>query len=172
MHSSMQKLSGGLSLKTSVISGTMKETMTASVAENVALIKSIPQKYGTDIAGAVMRSITAGNGLQDLIPALENYEGQTERRARNIALDQTRKAYNSLNKGRLQALGVKEFEWLHTGGSQKPRKDHQEMSGNIYRFDDPPVIDQRTGERGFPGQAPNCRCRILPVIRFDTGEEE
>ena len=148
-----------------------KEVMTASIAENVGLIKSISEKYLTDVQGAVMRSITNGNGLQDLIPALERHEGITRRRARNIALDQTRKAYNSLNKGRMEALGIKKFEWLHTGGSQNPREDHIELSGQIFSFDNPPVIDKRTGERGFPAQLPNCRCRMLPVITFGDVEE-
>jgi len=71
----------------------------------------------------------------------------------------------------MEKVGVKKFKWLHSGGGQKPRKDHIEMNGNIYSFDDLPVIDKRTGERGIPGQAINCRCRMAPVIEFDNDEE-
>lgn len=156
LHSSLQKLTGGMSLKTSVTNSNLTEIYKATVAENVGLIKSIASEYLQKVEGAVMRSITTGNGLQDLIPALEQYEGQTHRRAKNIALDQTRKAYNSINRGRMEAIGVKKFMWHHSGGGAHPREDHVEMDGNIYSFDDLPVIDQRTGERGIPGQAPNC----------------
>lgn len=156
MHSSLQKLSGGMSLKTSAWSSGLENIYKASVAENVSLIKSIASEYLQKVEGAVMRSITTGNGLQDLIPALEQYEGMTHRRAKNIALDQTRKAYNSINKGRMQALGVSKFMWHHSGGGAHPREDHIEMDGQIYSFDNLPVIDERTGERGIPGQAPNC----------------
>lgn len=166
LHSSLQKLSGGMSLKTSVMGGSLEEIYKASIAENVSLIKSIASEYLQKVEGSVMRSITSGNGLQDLIPALEQYEGMTHRRARNIALDQTRKAYNSINRGRMQAIGVQKFMWHHSGGGAHPREDHIEMDGKIYRFDDPPVIDQRTGERGIPGQAPNCRCTMSPVFDF------
>lgn len=166
LHSSLQKLSGGMSLKTSVLDAPLQNIYKASVTENVGLIKSIASTYLQQVEGAVMRSITTGNGLQDLIPALEKYEGMTHRRAKNIALDQTRKVYNSINKGRMQALGVGKFMWHHSGGGAHPREDHVGMDGNVYSFDDLPVIDERTGERGIPGQAPNCRCTMSPVFDF------
>lgn len=167
LHASLQQLSGGLSLKTSVLNSPLEQIYKASVAENVSLIKSIASEYLQKVEGAVMRSITTGNGLQDLIPALEQYEGQTHRRAKNIALDQTRKAYNSINSGRMKALGLKKFMWHHSGGGAHPREDHMEMDGEIYSFDNLPVIDQRTGERGIPGQAVNCRCTMSPVFDFE-----
>lgn len=166
LKASLKQLSGGLSLKTDILTGPLKDIVTASIAENVDLIKSIPEQYHKAVSGAVYRSITTGNGLQDLIPHLDRYKGITLRRARFIAEDQTRKAFNTINKGRMQKIGVGQYEWLHTGGSQHPRKLHQKMSGNIYSFDKPPIIDERTKERGIPGQLPNCRCRMIPVIKF------
>lgn len=166
LHSSLQKLSGGMSLKTSVVNSPLQEIYKASVAENVSLIKSIASEYLQKVEGAVMRSITTGNGLQDLVPALEQYEGQTHRRAKNIALDQTRKVYNSINRGRMEALGVEKFMWHHSGGGAHPREDHVDMDGEIFSFDKLPIIDKRTGERGIPGQAPNCRCTMSPVFDF------
>lgn len=167
VYSSMQKLSGGMSLKASIVTPDMVDTFKAIVAENVGLIKSISADYLNQVQGSVMRSIANGNGLQDLVPALEKYEGMTHRRAHNIALDQTRKAYNNVARDKMQALGVEEYVWNHSGGSNKPREDHIEMDGNTYRFDTPPVIDEASGERGIPGQAPNCRCTMTPVFRFD-----
>jgi SPP1 gp7 family putative phage head morphogenesis protein len=165
LHSSLQKMSGGMSLKTSVLdTPQLLNIYKASVTSNVALIKSIPSQYMDSVNGAVMRSITTGNGLQDLVPALEQYAGITHRRATNIALDQTRKAYNSINKGRMQDIGVEKFMWHHSGGGMHPREDHIQMDGNIYSFANLPVIDQNTGERGIPGQAVNCRCTMSPVF--------
>ena len=165
---SLKELSGGVSIRTDILkSGPVAEIVKASIADNVGLIKSIPAQYLDDVRGAVMRSITSGNGLADLVPYLERERGVTERRARNIALDQTRKAYQSINAERMKAAGIKKFEWIHSGGGQKPRPLHVRMSGNVYSYDDLPVIDERTGERGIPGQAPNCRCTARPVLEFD-----
>lgn len=176
LHTSLKQLSGGLSLKTSSISGPLKEVMTAAVAENVGLIRSIPAQYMQRVQGQVMRSITTGQGLQDLIPQLDRYAGITKRRATNIALDQTRKAYNSLNQGKMQRLGVQKYEWIHAGGGQHPRELHVALSGLIYSFDDPPIIQYATDSqpevRGKPGDLPNCGCKIRPIVTFDNGKPE
>ncbi len=166
VHASMQELSGGLSLPTSALTSDMREVLSASIVENVALIKSISMQYLNGVQQATMRSITTGRGLADLVPYLEKHKQITKRRANSIALDQTRKAYNNLNRGRMQKLGLTKFEWLHTGGSAHPRKLHQDYNGHIFSFDEPPIIDENTGERGIPGQAINCRCRMRPVIDF------
>lgn len=172
LHGSLKQLSGGLSLKTGVVPAGMEEIATASVAENVSLIKSIPEQYFKDITGAVMRSITSGNGLADLVPAINKYNGQVTRRSRNIALDQTRKAYNSINQQRMQAIGVKQFEWIHSGGGQHPRESHLKISGHIFDFEN--LIAQQAAlgvpkeDQGIPGYPVNCRCTMLPVINFDN----
>lgn len=175
LKTSLKQLSGGLSLKTGIVPAGMEDVANASIQENVQLIKSIPQQYLTQVQGSVMRSITTGAGVADLIPAISKHGAVTMRRAKLIAFDQTRKAYNSINKQRLQAVGVKKFKWLHSGGGREPRKSHIAMDGNIYSFDDLPQINKdnpgQAAEYGIPGQAPNCRCTMNPVISFDEGEE-
>lgn len=172
LKTSLKQLSGGLTLNTGVVPKGMEDVAKAIINENVSLIKSIPVEYLNDVEGAVMRSITAGEGAPDLEPLIKKYSGQTDRRVRNLALDQTRKAYNAINKQRMQAVGVKKFEWVHSGGGQFPRKSHQALDGRIFSFDDLPL----KGEEGFvngqyPGQAINCACTMVPVIEFEDGEE-
>ena len=123
-------------------------------------------QYLGEVQGQVMRSITSGQGLKDLIPYLNTKYDQNIRHARNVAFDQTRKAYSNINAGRMQANGIKSYEWIHSGGGQHPRKLHQQMNGRVYRLDDPPVIDERTQERGIPGRAINCRCTMRPIVSF------
>lgn len=169
---SLKQLSGGLSLKTDFMHDDLKTVTKAAVTENMALIKSIPIDYLGRVQKKVMQSIGSGNGLDPLYSAIQKYDGITERRAKNIALDQTRKVYNTVNKSRMQKVGVKHFEWVHSGGGQHPRQEHIDMSGNIYSLVNPPIIDSKTGERGIPGQLPNCKCTMVPVYDFDTGEED
>src|SRR5690554_6382392 len=110
----------------------MEDVTRALVAENVSLIDAMPEEYLKNVTGSVMRSITTGNGVPELTRALVYHAGVTDRRAKNIALDQTRNSYNSINKQRLQSLNVKQFEWIHSGGGQKPRKSHLKISGHIF----------------------------------------
>lgn len=167
LKSSLNTLSGGLSLATEVIPKGLNTVSKALIDENIKLIKTIPADYFKQIQGAVMRSITTDAGLDYLIPEIDKYATQNLRHTRWMALDQTRKAYNNINKQKMLSLGVKKYEWRHTGGSQTPREDHIAMNGNIYSFDKPPIIDRRTGARGIPGDAINCRCIMISVLEFE-----
>jgi uncharacterized protein with gpF-like domain len=171
LSTSLKKLSGGLTIKTNLITADMRTIIKASVAENVALIKSISEDYLSRVQKMVMRSVTTGNGLETITPALEKYEGISERKAKNIALDQTRKVYNGLNKGRMEKIGVKEFTWIHSGGGAKPRPSHVAMNSKTYLFNNPPQINKdntnEPPEYGIPGQAVNCKCVMKPVFKFN-----
>ena len=177
LFSSLQKMTGGMSIKTDLMTEDLSEVMKATMVENDDLIQSLSTDYMKKIRGDVIRSITtpeAGGFTQlrkRIAQTLDREKGQVMRRANNIALDQTRKAYNNLNLGRMKAVGVNQFEWVHSRGGQRPRDYHLKvLDGNIYNTDDPPIIDPDTGERGFPGQLIHCRCTLLPVISFDDGE--
>lgn len=163
---SLKDVSGGVTLKTDVVSGAVAEVTKAGIKENVALIKSIPAQYFQHIQGDVMRSIQTGQGMKDLVGDLIKHGAETKKRAELIARDQTSKATTAINRARMQGLGIKQFEWLHSGGGKEPRPLHQALDGQVFDLDNPPVIDERTGERGLPGQLINCRCRMVPVITF------
>jgi len=170
LGSSMKQLSGGMTVNTKVMSADLHETVKASIAANAQLIKSIPTEYLARVGGAVLRSVTTGQGMADLMTQVKKYGEMTDRRAKNVALDQTRKAYNSINADRMKKVGIKKFEWIHSMGGIKPREDHIEMDGNIYSFDDLPVVNKDTGERGLPGSQINCKCTMRPVVVFDEEE--
>lgn len=157
LKSSIEQLSGGLSIKTDFITGEIQETIKASTTRNVNLIKSIQSKYFEEIEDLVMRSILpGGRGLEDL-KVLDKIKDKTINRGVNIAKDQTRKAYNNLNVARMEKVGVQEFEWVHSGGGKDPRDYHQNnLNGKVFSLNDLPVIDPKTGTRGIPGQLVNC----------------
>lgn len=159
-------------LKTDILTGELNDIITASVAVNVDLIKRVPQKYLDQVKGDVLRSIQSGRGTADLVPALEK-QGVTVRNwAHNVALDQTRKAYNAINAGRLTALGIDYYEWVHSGGSNHPRSFHKNvLNGTTCKLSDPPIIQKAEGGqseiRGKPGDLPYCRCIMRPILKFD-----
>lgn len=168
MKRSLTALSEGLALDPKAALGAAgDEFAKAVVAENVRLFKSIPAEYFNEVQGEVLRSITTGKGLTDLQAFFETKDPEVARRAKNIALDQTHKAYNGFNKHRMQKAGVKSFEWVHSGGGLHPRPLHESYSGRVFSFDKLPIIDERTGERGIPGQAINCKCTMVPVVKFE-----
>lgn len=169
LHGSLQKLTGGFSLKTTTLAGDISEVVTASVAENVGLIKSISQQYLAGVQGAVMRSVTTGRGLADLVPYLEKSREITARRAKFIAHDQTRKAYSSINKARMEKVGLTKGGWLHTGGSSHPRKSHQAFNQQTFELAKG-MWDPDAKQYVWPGSLPGCRCRYFTVLEFGDDE--
>lgn len=176
------KKANGFLLKGSLVSPDKEEVIKALIYENTSLITDTQSKYFGQITGAIMRSIAAGQGITHIEDELRKYKGMTKRRAKNIALDQTRKAYNDINARNMQDAGINKAEWLHSGGSQRPRTYHMTkwdgvsglndgrpngLDGFIFSLNRLPVIDLKTGERGLPGQAPYCHCRMAPVIEFN-----
>ena len=132
----------------------LKEIVAASTQEATQLIKTIPEQFLAQVQGQTMRAITTGRGLADLTPFLAEKYGQNMRKAKNVALDQTRKAYSALASQRMQDAGVKKFVWKHSHGGHDPRKQHQDWDGKVFSYADPPV-DDRFGPV-LPGQAINC----------------
>jgi SPP1 gp7 family putative phage head morphogenesis protein len=165
---SLKEVSEGFKIDTALSSERLQTVIMASTQEAAQLIKRIPEQYLSDVQGHVMRAITTGSGQADLVPFFtKRYEGDVKW-ARHVSMDQQRKAYANINQVRLQAMGVQSYIWVHTGGGRYPRKDHIEMNGKEYRYDDPPVIQKATGARGKPGDAIFCRCIAKPVFRFNN----
>lgn len=152
-----------------LMSPDIQEIMKASTEEAANLIKTLPQEYLADVQGAVMRSITNGKGMEDLVPFLNQKYKQNIRKARNVAQDQTRKAYNNLNAERVKKLGIKQFVWIHSGGGKEPRMLHKQLNGEVCNYDAPPYIGDMYGQKvyGLPGLLPNCRCTQKPIINFE-----
>lgn len=165
---SLRQLSQDTTLPARVLSAPgLDDVLKASVAENVALIRSISQKYLLDVQGEVMRAIQTGRGMADLAPALRRYEGVSMRRADTIARDQVSKATAAVNRTRAAGAGIRKFRWVHSKGGREPRPLHVSYDGQTFEYANPPVIDERTGERGLPGEAINCRCTLVPILSFD-----
>ncbi len=143
-------------------SASQNDALQAAIGENVALIRSIPSQYFTQIEGMVMRSVQTGRDLKTLTDDLEKNFGVTRRRAVIIARDQTSKATSVFNRVRqMEAFGNDvEAVWRHSGGGKTPRPSHVKAGREQVRFKvaegwaDPDL----GGKRIWPGTEINCRC--------------
>lgn len=147
----------------------LKDTIESLTQQNVSLFKSISPKYFAGIEAHVINSISTKGGSVELEKALNKLGKHHKNYAKNTALDQTRKAYTSVNLHRMKGAGIKEVVWVHSGSSNAPRKLHKQMNGNTYFVDNPPFIGKMYGQDvyGFGGVLPHCRCTIKPMIRLN-----
>jgi uncharacterized protein with gpF-like domain len=155
--------------------GPLLQSMRSATADNIALIKSIPEQY----FGRVTETITAGwvQGLrwESLVGQIERDGEITENRAKLIARDQTGKMNSAFNRELQQQVGIERFEWS-TSQDERVRgnpsgkypdavSDHWALNGRTFRWDEPgPCRGTISGEPCHPGEDVNDRCVALPIV--------
>ena len=82
-------------------------------------------------------------------------------KAKFLAQNETSIMIAELKKATYQSMGFDKFIW-RTITDGKERDLHRHLNGTTWSYDNLPVIDERTGERGLPGQTYNCRCQAQP----------
>lgn len=151
------------------MSPTVREAFEASLAENVGLIKSIPEQYLQQVQGAVMRSYARGRDLETLVKSLKRIYPVTQRRAVLITRDQSNKANSVVTRARQLELGIIEAVWMHSHGGKEPRPTHVAMSGNRYKVAEG-MYDPAVKRNIFPGELINCRCTARSVLPFQVSK--
>mgnify|MGYP002507182853 CR=1 FL=1 len=144
----------------------MTQGVDAIVAENVSLIRSIPEKYFTEVEGMVYRSVSRGGDRKALVDEIRSNfsqrEGITLRRAKLIANDQVRKATSRLSTIRHQSAGITEGIWIHSAGQNDPRHKHVKANGTRFKLSEGlPVGDK--GQYVMPSEEINCSCTYRPL---------
>jgi SPP1 gp7 family putative phage head morphogenesis protein len=144
------------------------------VAENVSLIKSIPDQALTTIEGMAQRGVRSGASAADIAKEIQERLGVTKSRARLIASDQVGKLNGDLTKKRQTALGIETYYW-QTSRDERVRESHKVMNGLLCRWDDPTLISKDNGgtwikrssiggDNGSPGYPVRCRCSADPNL--------
>jgi SPP1 gp7 family putative phage head morphogenesis protein len=134
----------------------LRDHMSASVAENVRLIKSIPSDLLDDVEGVVNRHVLAGTRVEDIAKLVRERYGVAESRAMLIATDQVGKWHGSLSRLRQLDAGVTQYVWS-TSHDEVVRPLHAARDGKTFDWDNPP-------SDGAPGMAIRCRCQPIAVI--------
>lgn len=143
----------------------MREAYRAVVQENVNLIRSIPQKYLTDVRSSVWTHVMKGGDMAGLEKAIKHTYGVTWRRAALISRDQNHKARAVFESARRSELGITQAIWRHSGAGKEPRPEHVRWGRERKRFDvKKGLYSQVDGEWVLPGTAINCRCTSSSVF--------
>lgn len=131
--------------------------------KNAQLISTLPTDHIERIRKAVAESPGDLSALSDI---LSDANGKLDRRSRNIALDQTRKAYNDTAMMKAQATGATKGIWIHSHrGPAHSRPKHVKAHGEEFDLAvGLPVGD--SGQNVIPGEEINCRCTFKLVVDF------
>lgn len=86
-------------------------------------------------------------------------------RAKFIARQETSLLTTKFKKSQYQQYGVNTYKWV-TVGDHKVRERHVELNGEVFDWDHPPIVDEKSGRRDHPGSDYNCRCQAFPIVSW------
>lgn len=139
----------------------------ATIAEQVGLIKSIPQQYLKDVEGVVWRGALRGGDMNLISKEIRAKYGVSTRRAALIARDQIAKSKSVFENERRRELQITQAVWKHSHAGRTPRPSHVKMDGKTFDINKG-MYDSDEGRWVQPGELINCRCSsrsILPSRR-------
>lgn len=140
-----------------------RQIMSAAIAENTKLIKSIASEYLDDVNSVVNRGIMGGYDHARIIKELKHRYGVTQRRAAFISRQEASNATADLNKARDLDSGIEEGIWVHVDGQLHPRTSHLQAGRERRRFSLSEGLEL-DGKRTWPGKEFNCSCYYIPII--------
>ncbi len=153
------------------------EKLETWVLENVNLIRTIPEQTLDKMQEIVYDGFSKGKTTTRMVKEIQQTYKVGRRRAELIARDQTAKLNGQIQQAQQMDAGITEYIWSDCR-DQRVRDSHRKLNGKKFSWDDPPVVDERTGRRCHPGQDYQCRCIARPVFDRTTlnlpiaGEED
>lgn len=136
--------------------------MRAFREENADLITSLVRSQVERVRD-ILTDAGAGTRVEEIARSIREDTDATRSRANLIARDQVLKLNAQVTQKRHEAAGVTEYVW-RISRDERVRADHKALDGKRFRYDQPPVVDQRRGERANPGTYYQCRCTAEPII--------
>lgn len=138
---------------------------------NLRLIKSLDAASVDDLRGVLAEADQGAWTIDRVRAAVKDRVGVSESKADFIARDQVLKLNGQITEHRQTAVGITHYTWSTSGDERvrqpKPGKegaDHVVLDGTLQAWSDPPVTNEKTGERNHPGQDFQCRCVAVPVL--------
>lgn len=136
-------------------------------------VKNWKAKEITVMRRDVLEMVQNGARTDTIKKYFQTRWGIAERKAEFLARNESGIASSVLKATHYQDMGCTHFKWLRSTSKEK-RELHLEYAKetgnqygiggtNIFAFDNPPIIDERTGQRGLPQETYNCSCNLVGI---------
>lgn len=160
---STQRQFTALNLDDSINAEAVRGYFREAAQANSQLISTLPTEHIERIRKAVAES---PGDMESLKGILSDANGKLDRRSRNIAMDQTRKAYNDTAVVKAKSTGATKGIWIHSHrGPNQSRPKHVKAHGKEFDLAvGLPVGDE--GQNVVPGEEINCHCTFKLVVNF------
>lgn len=110
----------------------------------------------------VEKNVFSGYRSDRMIEMIQSEKNVSDGKAKFLASQETRLLTSAYREERYKETGVERYLWS-TSHDRRVRDRHRHLDGQIFSWDNPPVVDLATGRRAHAGTDYNCRCVPVPV---------
>lgn len=111
----------------------------------------------------VLDMVQKGKRLEEVQEYFQERWGIAKNKAFFLAKNESHIAGSVITKNQYQKIGSSQFKWGRSNSKEK-RELHKTYYNKIFDFNNPPIIDERTGQTGLPRQTYNCLCHMFIVV--------
>lgn len=149
-------------VRTADVSGAAARLQPGWIRANTDLIRA-EGDLRRRVERVIADPLNEGRSVKDIAKLLQEQLGYSKSRAELTARDQTLKLYGQIQQERQEKAGITRYVWT-TSQDERVRPDHADLDGTVQAWDDPPIVDQRTGRKAHPGGDYSCRCTAVPLL--------
>lgn len=138
----------------------LKDFLNERINNNVSYIKNLEDETYGRIENIVRQHIEKGSSAKVIRESIMEQTDISKSRAQFLAVDQAGSILGQMTAERHQRLGIERFTW-DTSGDERVREEHRALDGEMFSYDDPPIVN---GRKVLPGEDYRCRCVAIPVF--------
>lgn len=140
-------------------------------------VKNFKAKEISKMREDILKMREEGQRIEQVEKYLQDRWKVGKNKAKFLARNECGIASTVLKATYYQGMGCTHYFWLKSHADEK-RPLHLELAKeennqygiagkNIFSFDDNPIIDEKTGQRGLPQEIYNCQCNFAPIKNVD-----
>ena len=133
------------------------------IVEQTALITKIGSQELTHLQDYIAESLDQGLNVNELESVLVGFKEFDTARAKRVAIDQSIKINQNIQRENNLSLGLTRAVWIHVPGQWYSRESHEKLNGKEYELEKG-MWDPKTQKHIQCGELPYCRCIYRIVI--------
>lgn len=110
----------------------------------------------------IQQNLYDGARATTLAKTIQKNYGVSKSKALFLARQESSLLLAQYKKERYGTVGITKYKWS-TSRDASVRSDHRRLNGKIFFYDEPPVVNLKTGARANPGEDFGCRCNDVPI---------
>ncbi len=166
-HLRVQKRFGIPVINRQYVSEKAAKNLPKYIDEVTNLISGISTGEVARLQDVLVSGLGSGQSLAQIQKVLSTFKDFDANRASRVALDQSTKINQQIQRDNAEDLGITRAVWVHVPGQYTSRETHIKMNGKKFDINQG-LYDPAAKKYVQPGELPYCRCIMRLVVDEDN----